>query len=208
MTPGRLITLEGGEGAGKSTVAAGLVAALRDDGLSVVQTREPGGSPLAEALRALVIQSWDEGMAPETEALLMSAARAAHWRSLIAPALVKGQWVICDRFIDSTAAYQGSAGVPDAALEALMQLAVEGRKPDLTLLIDVDPAVGLARARQRGDVNRFESATQARHAAIRACFLARAAAEPERFHVIDGSLSAEQVMAAALAAVRSLRNRG
>lgn len=200
-TRGRLITLEGGEGAGKSTLASGLVAALAGQGRSVVQTREPGGSPLAEALRGLVLQSWDEGMAPQTEALIMSAARAAHWRAKIAPALAAGQWVICDRFIDSTAAYQGSAGVTPAQLTALAELAVDGHRPDLTLLVDLDPEVGLSRARQRGDGNRFEAAEMARHQRIRTAFLAAAAAEPQRFRVLDGTLSAEALLAAAIAAV-------
>lgn len=207
-TRGRLITLEGGEGAGKSTLASGLVAALAGQGRSVVQTREPGGSPLAEALRGLVLQSWDEGMAPQTEALIMSAARAAHWRAKIAPALAAGQWVICDRFIDSTAAYQGSAGVTPAQLTALAELAVDGHRPDLTLLVDLDPEVGLSRARQRGDGNRFEAAEMARHQRIRTAFLAAAAAEPQRFRVLDGMLSAEALLAAAIAAVVDAQQGG
>lgn len=207
-TRGRLITLEGGEGAGKSTLASGLVAALAGQGRSVVQTREPGGSPLAEALRGLVLQSWDEGMAPQTEALIMSAARAAHWRAKIAPALAAGQWVICDRFIDSTAAYQGSAGVTPAQLTALAELAVDGHRPDLTLLVDLDPEVGLSRARQRGDGNRFEAAEMARHQRIRTAFLAAAAAEPQRFRVLDGTLSAEALLAAAIAAVVDAQQGG
>ncbi|WP_029890317.1 dTMP kinase [Polycyclovorans algicola] len=207
-TRGRLITLEGGEGAGKSTLASGLVAALAGQGRSVVQTREPGGSPLAEALRGLVLQSWDEGMTPQTEALIMSAARAAHWRAKIAPALAAGQWVICDRFIDSTAAYQGSAGVTPAQLTALAELAVDGHRPDLTLLVDLDPEVGLSRARQRGDGNRFEAAEMARHQRIRTAFLAAAAAEPQRFRVLDGMLSAEALLAAAIAAVVDAQQGG
>ena len=205
MTRGRLITLEGGEGAGKSTLAARLCAALTAEGFAVLQTREPGGSPLAEALRGIVLHSWNEGMAPQTEALIISPARAAHWRATIAPALAAGQWVICYRFIDSTTAYQGSAGVPQGLLDALAQLATDGQRPDLTLLVDLDPAVGLARARQRGDDNRFEAADLARHQAIRDAFRVAAAAEPQRFRVLDGSLPPEAVLTAALAALADAR---
>lgn len=205
MTRGRLITLEGGEGAGKSTLAAGLVAALAAEGLPVIQTREPGGSPLAEALRGIVLQSWDEGVAPETEALIMSAARAAHWRAKIAPALTAGQWVVCDRFIDSTAAYQGSAGVSATLLDALAELAIEGQCPDLTLLVDIDPEQGLARARARGDDNRFEAAALVRHQSIRAAFLTAAATEPQRFRVLDGRQPPEAVLATAKAMLTEVR---
>lgn len=207
MNAGRLITLEGGEGAGKSTLARALVTLLQADGVPVVGTREPGGSPLAEAVRRLVIESWDEGVAPETEVLLMSAARAAHWRSCIAPALARGEWVICDRFIDSTHAYQGSAGVPEALIEAATRLAIGETRPDLTLLIDLDPEVGLARAGARGDDNRFEAAELARHHQIRASFRARAAAEPDRFVVIDGGQKEDAVQEQALSALRVARQR-
>lgn len=201
---GRLITLEGGEGAGKSTQVAVVAEWLRQRGRGVVTTREPGGTPLAEAIRGLVLADWEEGVTATTEGLLMFAARAAHWASLIEPRLQAGMDVVCDRFVDSSWAYQGAKGLPDAALEALTALVLGARRPQLTLLLDLPPELGLARARARGGANRFEAADLALQSAIRQRFLARARAEPERFVVIDASAS-QHVVAEAVR--RALEDR-
>jgi len=194
-TRGRFITLEGGEGAGKSTQARFVRDWLTEFGRDVVLTREPGGSPLAEAIRGVVLGDWAEGVTPSTEVLLMFAARAAHWHTTIAPALAAGRDVVCDRFVDSSYAYQGAGkGVSAAALKALEKLAVEGR-PDLTLLLDIDPEQGLKRAQARGDENRFEQETLDFMRRVREGFLARAKAEPQRIHVIDAARDADSVSA-------------
>lgn len=184
---GRLITLEGGEGAGKSTQARAVVAWLQARGRRVCQTREPGGSPLAEAIRAVVLGDWTEGVDVTTEVLLMYAARSAHWQHTIAPALADDQDVVCDRFIDSSFAYQGAKGVPETMLAQLTDWVLGARRPDLTLLLDLPPADGLQRARHRGDENRFERAALAQQTAIREIFLRRAAEAPQRYAVIDAS---------------------
>ena len=194
-TRGRFITLEGGEGAGKSTQARFVRDWLTEFGRDVVLTREPGGSPLAEAIRGVVLGDWAEGVTPSTEVLLMFAARAAHWHTTIAPALAAGRDVVCDRFVDSSYAYQGAGkGVSATALKALEKLAVEGR-PDLTLLLDIDPEQGLKRAQARGDENRFEQETLDFMRRVREGFLARAKAEPQRIHVIDAARDADSVSA-------------
>lgn len=185
---GRLITLEGGEGAGKSTHRQFVADWLRARGREVLVTREPGGSPLAEAIRGVVLQDWPEGMTPQAETLLMYAARAAHWHATIHPALERGVDVVCDRFVDSTYAYQGAgSGVGQAHLEALEQLVLQGVQPDLTLLLDLEPRLGLARARRRGDANRFEDESLAYMTRVREAFLARARKAPGRFAVLDAA---------------------
>ncbi|HEY5210461.1 MAG TPA: dTMP kinase [Stellaceae bacterium] len=186
---GRFITLEGGEGAGKSTQAKLLVAALTSAGIGVIATREPGGAPAAELIRELLLKGepgrWD-GI---SEALLMVAARRAHLNETILPALTRGDWVVCDRFADSTTAYQGhGAGVPVAALDALHRLIAGDLKPDLTLLLDLPVEAGLARAHaRRGDETRFEQKDSHFHKRVRRGFLAVAKAEPTRCIVIDAS---------------------
>ena len=185
---GRLITLEGGEGAGKSTLAGLVVRWLEAHGRRVILTREPGGSPLAEAVRNLVLGDWDEGMTAQTEALLMFAARSAHLAHRIRPALERGDDVVCDRFIDASWAYQGAGrGVPPARLEQLQEMVLGSLRPDLTLLFDLDPEVGLARARGRGDANRFEAEDRRFQNRVREAYLARASGEPDRFVVIDAN---------------------
>ncbi len=196
-TRGRLITLEGGEGAGKSTQARFIRDWLIERGREVVLTREPGGSPLAESIRGVVLGDWAEGLSAPTEALLMFAARAAHWQTTIGPALAAGRDVVCDRFIDSSYAYQGAGhGVSQTHLQTLEQLALEGQRPDLTLLLDLDPQIGLDRAQARGGGNRFEHESQEFMQRVRAGFLARAAAEPERIHVIDAGRDVDAVSVA------------
>lgn len=193
---GRLITLEGGEGAGKSTQARFVRDWLTDRGREVLLTREPGGSPLAEAIRGVVLGDWAEGVTPECEITLMFAARAAHWHATILPALQAGRDVVCDRFIDSSYAYQvWGKQVSLDAFNALQQLVLGEQRPDLTLLLDLDPETGLARARDRGDENRFEAESQQFRQRVREGFLKRAQDEPQRLRVVNAECEAEQVSA-------------
>lgn len=195
MTRGRFITLEGGEGAGKSTQAHRLAEALRARGHEVVTTREPGGSPGAEALRALLVRGAQDRWSPTAEALLMYAARSDHLDRLIRPALARGAWVVCDRFADSSRAYQGAAGGVDAAfIEALDQGVVGADQPDLTLILDLPPASGLARAAERGDGEaRFEGKGADFHERLRAGFAAIARAYPQRCVMIDADAAPDVV---------------
>jgi dTMP kinase len=207
---GRFITFEGGEGAGKSSQVKRLAAHLTHAGHDVVTTREPGGTPTAEAIREFVLAGLAVELGPRGEAALMAAARADHVDRVIRPALAQGQWVLCDRFIDSTRVYQGGpAGAEDAYLHALERLAVGDTWPDLTLIFDLPVEVGLARmaARQAGEghiPDRFEREDLARHEARRFAFLAIAAREPERCAVIDAN-APEDAVAAAIFAVVSER---
>jgi dTMP kinase len=189
-TPGRFITLEGGEGGGKTTQAARLAARLQACGLTVELTREPGGTPGAEAIRRLLVEGPPERWLPLDEAFLHIAARHDHTERRIRPALVAGSWVICDRYLDSTRVYQGLAGGVDAAaIDALHVLAVGNLRPDLTLVLDVDPARGLDRRRRAGGAGRYEAMDTAFHARVRAGFRELAAGEPERCVLIpaDGA---------------------
>ena len=204
MTRGRFITFEGGEGAGKSTQLKRLAERLKSAGREIVATREPGGSPGAEAIRALVLNGDADRWSPVTETLLMYAARRDHLERVIEPALERGAWVVCDRFADSTRAYQGAAGGTDPALIAALEAQVlGGTRPDLTLIFDLSPEAGLARAHSRGGELRFESKGLAFHQRLRDGFLAIARAEPERCVVVDAAGSIEAVEAAVWAAVRS-----
>ncbi|MES2488473.1 MAG: dTMP kinase [Pseudomonadota bacterium] len=196
MTRGRFITLEGGEGAGKSTNARFIKAWLEQRGREVVMTREPGGSPLAEAIRGVVLASWSEGMPPLTEALLMFAARSAHLQATVLPALEAGKDVICDRFVDSSYAYQGAGnGFSLSKLQALEEMVLGDFRPDLTIVFDLDPSAGLQRARSRGDVNRFEDETVAFMQRVREAFLQRAKAEPARYAILNAENELETVQA-------------
>jgi len=192
----RLITLEGGEGVGKSTNLAFIAGRLRATGREVVLTREPGGTPLAEELRALLLAPRDEPVEPLTELLGFFAARAQHWRQLILPALARGAWVLCDRFIDATYAYQGGGrGRPLETIAELERLVLGEARPGLTLLLDVPVATGLARAAARGEPDRFEREQAAFFERIRAAYLARAAAEPGRIRVVDAGQALADVQA-------------
>ena len=204
MTRGRFITFEGGEGAGKSTQLKRLAARLRGEGREVVATREPGGSPGAESIRELVLNGAADRWSPVTETLLMYAARRDHIERVIRPALARGQWVVCDRFADSTRAYQGAAGGTDAGLIAAMETFVlEDTRPDLTLIFDLPAKIGLERAVARpGAEMRFESKGMAFHERLREAFLGIAKAEPDRCVVIDADGSLEAVEAAVWAAVQ------
>ena len=210
MTAGRFITLEGGEGAGKSTQARLLAAALAAAGLPVLRTREPGGSPGAEAIRALLlgdaVAKWD-GVA---ECMLHFAARREHVAATIRPALEAGMWVVCDRFADSTLAYQCfGQGVPRAVWDKLAEVALDGLRPDLTLVLDIAPEAGLRRVLERAGQpagagpDRYETMGLAFHQRIHAGFRAIAAAEPERCLLLDASGSTASVTATLWQAVRT-----
>ncbi|EHK55236.1 dTMP kinase [Allomesorhizobium alhagi] len=205
MARGFFISFEGGEGAGKSTQIARLAAKLRAKGYDLVVTREPGGSPGAEAVRHVILSGAAEPFGPEMEAVLFAAARSDHVEQLIAPAIARGSIVLCDRFLDSSRVYQGGAGDLDPGfMTALERVAVNGTIPDMTLIFDIDPAEGLKRANaRRGDEtpDRFEKETLAVHQRRREAFLAIARSEPERCVVIDASASPDDVEDAVTAAV-------
>jgi len=202
VTRGRFITFEGGEGAGKSTQLKRLAERLRARSLEVVATREPGGSPGAEAIRELVLNGAADRWSPVSETLLMYAARRDHIERVIAPALTRGAWVVCDRFADSTRAYQGAAGGTDPELIAALEARVLGEaRPDLTLVFDLPPQIGLERAQARGGEMRFESKGLAFHQRLREAFLAIARMEPERCALIEATAPIEAVDAAVWAAV-------
>lgn len=206
MTRGRFIVLEGGEGGGKSTQARRLRAHLEGAGRRVLLTREPGGSPLAEAIRALVLGSWPEGVDATTELLLIFAARAAHVHATIRPALEAGIDVICDRFVDASYAYQGAGrGLGAAPVALLEQLVLGDLRPDRVLVLDVAPELGMQRIAERGDNNRFDAESIAFMQRVRAAYLARAAAAPERYVVIDAARDVDAVAAELVAIVEALR---
>jgi dTMP kinase len=203
VTRGRFITFEGGEGAGKSTQVQRLAARLQAQGREVVTTREPGGSPGAESIRDIVLRGDADRWSPVTETLLMYAARRDHVERVIRPALARGAWVVCDRFFDSTRAYQGAAGGVDPAfITALETFVVEATRPDLTLIFDLPVDEGLRRAHARaGAEMRFESKGLAFHERLREGFLGIAAAEPDRCAVVDATGSPDDVAARVWTAV-------
>lgn len=217
---GRFITLEGIEGAGKSTVAAALATALRARGITVVATREPGGTPLAERLREVVLQRGGETLSPQAETLLMFAARAVHVDNLIRPALARGAWVLCDRYTDATRAYQGGGrGVATTFIETLSRETVGGLTPDLTLLLDLPVETGLQRAHARrkakgatggeggehGDLpDRFEAEEVDFFERVRERYLAIAAAEPQRVRILEATLPPAALLDAAMDALQPL----
>ena len=204
---GLFVSFEGGEGAGKSTQIAHLARRLRERGLRVVATREPGGSPRAERIRSILLSGQAKDLGSQGETMLFAAARRDHVETLIAPALGEGALVLCDRFIDSTRVYQGAvAGLDQRFLGALEAAATAGTMPDLTLVIDVPAELGLERARlrrtARGEApDRFEAEGAAYHAKVRDAFLTIAAAEPRRCTVIDGGEAPDRVAEAVWAAV-------
>lgn len=194
---GRFITLEGGEGVGKSTNLAFIHDQLIARGYTVVLTREPGGTPLAEKLRTLLLEKSAEAMCDLTELLLIFAARAQHLEQVIQPALSRGDWVLCDRFTDATYAYQGyGRGMDKGLIAQLEQLVHPALCPDLTLLLDIDIDVGLARARERGELDRIESEQRQFFEAVRRGYLSLAEQDPQRFAVIDASPRLDQVQMA------------
>ncbi len=194
MKRGKFITIEGGEGVGKSTNIAFVQSQLEQQGIDVIVTREPGGTPLAEEIREVLIKNRDEKVVSETELLLMFAARAQHLYQKIVPALEKGIWVISDRFTDATYAYQSGGRGVAAEKVALLETFVQGvLRPDLTLLLDAPIEVGMARAKNRGALDRFEEEQAEFFNRVRQNYLQRAAAEPDRFKVIDATQPLEAV---------------
>ena len=185
---GRFITIEGGEGAGKSTAQTFLADKLAAQGVSVLQTREPGGTPLAEAIRRNLLSVDEEAPVEMAELLLVFAARAQHLAKVIEPALEQGQWVLCDRFTDATYAYQGAGRGLSAELIGKLEALVQGdRRPDTVILLDMPPQIGLDRARARGALDRFEQEEQAFFERVRQGYLERAAAFPDRYAVVDAA---------------------
>ena len=191
---GLFITVEGGEGVGKSTGIAFLEKTLQAHGVELLVTREPGGSKLGEELRRLLLAVDDEPLDPTAELLLMFAARAQHISGRIEPALAAGKWVLCDRFTDATYAYQcGGRGIDRGAVSALENLVQGTLRPDCTLLLDAPVSIGLARARMRGDLDRFELEELALFERVRATYLELAAGSSGRFRIIDAGQPLEQV---------------
>jgi dTMP kinase len=193
---GLFITLEGPEGAGKSTNRDYIAERLREAGRDVQLTREPGGTPLGERIRELLLTPTEEPMAVDTELLLMFAARAQHIEQVIRPALARGAVVLCDRFTDATYAYQGGGRGISVSRIATLEAFVQGSlRPDLTLVFDLPVETGLARAAARGRLDRFEQEARSFFEAVRQAYLARAAADPQRYEIIDASLPLADVQA-------------
>jgi dTMP kinase len=194
MARGIFITLEGGEGAGKSTCLKFIEAWLRQAGKNVVVTREPGGTEVGEKIREILLHARDLAMTPETEMLLMFAARAEHLVRVIRPALERGQTILCDRFTDATYAYQGGGrGLPEERIAAIEQWVQGDLRPDLTLLLDLPVEAGLQRANSRSVPDRFEREQRGFFERVRAAYLARAAREPNRLRIVDASKPLESV---------------
>ena len=191
---GRFRTSDGGEGAGKSTAQTFLAEKLAARGISVLQTREPGGTPLAEAIRRNLLSVDEEAPVEMTELLLVFAARAQHLTKVIEPALERGQWVLCDRVTDATSAYQGAGRGLSAELIGKLEKLVQGdTRPDTVILLDMPPQIGLARAKARGALDRFEQEEQAFFERVRQGYLERAAAFPNRYVVVDASQELSEV---------------
>lgn len=207
--PGVFVTLEGGEGAGKSTLAHALAKRARAGDVDVVVTREPGGTAGAEALRHVVLSGVAKRFGPFAEAMLFAAARSDHVYEVIRPALARGALVICDRFSDSTSAYQGIvSGVDERLIKALDRVAIGPTRPDLTLILDIDPAQAATRRRGRGGPgDRFEDESAGFHGKLREAFLRIAAREPARCRVLDAAQSEHGLGEAAWALIEDLRTR-
>lgn len=206
MSAGKFITLEGIEGAGKSTLARALEAALRSRGLSVVLTREPGGTPLAERLRAIALERGSEHISAHAETLIMFAARAIHLENLIRPALASGSWVICDRFTDATRAYQGAGrGVDMAFIDRLAAGVHADLWPHRTLLLELPVQQGLKRARQRAEAgDRFEDEDVRFFERVRECYRSLALSDSARIRIVDATQGPQRVAEQALAALADL----
>lgn len=195
MTAGKLITLEGGEGAGKSTVLDSVRVMLAQRGIDVVVTREPGGTPVGEAVRRVLLDPALRGMCAQTELLLMFASRAQLVREVVQPALARGQWVLSDRFTDASFAYQGGGrGLPIARIAELEKWAADDIQPDLTLLLDLPVATGLQRANGRGCADRIELESAEFFERVRAAYRQRAQQQPQRFRLIDASRPLDDVL--------------
>lgn len=209
QTRGMFITVEGGEGVGKSTNLAFIAEQIRASGRDLVMTREPGGTAIAESIRHLFLAQSLEPMAEMTELLLVFAARAQHLERVIKPALAAGSWVLCDRFTDATYAYQGGGrGLDNQIISALEQLVQRELRPDVTFLLDAPVEIGAARVAARGNSDRLEGEQQAFFQRVRACYLQRAGAEPQRFRIVDAALPLLQVQAQLQTVLRPLLATG
>lgn len=196
MKPGRFITLEGGEGVGKSTNLAFIQQLLAERQIPFILTREPGGTAIAERIRAILLERQEESLSEHAELLLVFAARAQHIRQVILPALQQGRWVVCDRFTDATYAYQGGGRNMDSQTIAWLEHTVQGDlRPDLTLVLDAPIEIGMRRAKHRGELDRFETEQLGFFERVRQTYLQRAATDPGRYKVIDASLPLAQVQA-------------
>lgn len=199
---GRFITVEGGEGAGKTTQIAVVKAALAEQGIAVLNTREPGGTPLAEDIRSLLLAPRTEPVTNLAELLLVFAARAQHVECFIKPALARGDWVLSDRFVDATFAYQGAGrGINSELIERLREFVIPDFRPDFTLLLDIPVSRGMERVGERGAHDRFEREERGFHERVRGCYLGIAASEPDRVHLIDASVPLPDVSLAVRQAV-------
>ncbi|MGJ8687867.1 MAG: dTMP kinase [Spongiibacteraceae bacterium] len=211
MNSGLFVTIEGGEGLGKSTNMAFAAQLLKEAGIPFVQSREPGGTPFAEEIRQLLVTPRQEKVAALSELLLIFAARAQHIEAVIKPALAEGKWVLCDRFTDASFAYQGGGReMPWADIEILQNMVQGELRPDLTLLLDAPVAVGMARAGKRGDLDRFETEETAFFERVRTAYLRRAKEQPFRFSLIDAGCdltAVQQQIRAALAPLIASRSR-
>jgi dTMP kinase len=205
MTYGRFITLEGGEGVGKSTNLQFIRQLLQQRQIEVTVTREPGGTALAEKIRGLLLEQHDEAITPQAELLLVFAARAQHLQHVILPALQQGRWVLCDRFTDATYAYQGGGRNMDVQNIAWLEHAVQGDlRPDLTLVLDAPVETGLRRAEHRGKLDRFESEQRQFFDRVREAYLQRAELDGKRYKIIDASLALPEVQAQIAKAIDEL----
>lgn len=194
MQRGKFLTIEGTEGVGKSTNLAFVADWLRGRGIEVIVTREPGGTPLAEEIRSLLLSKREEPFDETAELLLVFAARAQHLAQVIKPALARGAWVLSDRFTDATFAYQGGGrGLSKATIEQLEQLVQGDLRPDLTLILDIDVELGLNRARQRGELDRFESEAVVFFERVRAAYRQRAESAPNRYAAVDAGKTLDEV---------------
>lgn len=194
MKQGQFITVEGSEGVGKSTNINHILMRLEQQNIEVVQTREPGGTPLGEEVRELLLDHRHTGMSEDAELMLMFAARAEHLAQVIRPALEAGKWVLCDRFTDASHAYQGGGrGIDQQRIAALESWVQQGLQPDFTLLLDIEPEVGLERAGKRGALDRFEKEEMSFFHRVRQGYLDRAKQFPERFHIVDAGQTLNQV---------------
>jgi len=194
MTHGKFITLEGTEGAGKTTAIEAAVNWARSKNINLVVTREPGGTATAEKIRSLLLNKENKDILPDTELMLMFAARSQHLNELIIPALKQGSWVLCDRFTDASYAYQGGGrGIDMKKIEALEQWVQGSFRPDITLLLDLPVEVGLARASQRSEPDRFEIEKASFFERVREVYLQRAEKYPDQFHIIDATKSIKEV---------------
>jgi dTMP kinase len=205
METGKFITVEGIEGVGKSTNVVHLTKAIEARGFPVITTREPGGTPMAERIREMLIEHGDEPMSDVAELLLMFASRSLHVNNVIVPALASGTWVVCDRFVDASRAYQGGGrGLPMEAIDEIATLVLGDLKPDVTILLDAPVDTGMSRADKRGAPDRIETERAAFFERVRDCYLGLAASDPDRFVVVDATADMDTVRASVESIITAL----